>query len=126
MLTLEKSFSQASVGVREGVELGLYILLFAQIIGYCFMADLYVRHFQEHITGSNMFTRSSRLFFLKMIVRVSGIFFLATFVVNLCLALLGFANREALSISIQAGVCMILFLIALLNTETMHAEKLVE
>ena len=126
LLTLEKSFAQAPVEVREGVELGLYILLFTQIIGYCFMADLYVRHFQEHITGSNVFTRSSRLFFLKMIVRISGMFFLVTFVVNLCQALFGFAYREELSISIQVGVCLILFLIALLNTETMHAEKMVE
>lgn len=125
-LTLEKSFAQAPLEVREGVELALYILLFMQIIGYCFVADLYVVHFQKHIAGANVFTRSSRLFFLKMIVRVSGVFFLVTFVGNLCLALFGFAYREELSISIQVGVCLILFLIALLNTETMHAEKLVE
>jgi hypothetical protein len=126
LLPLEKSFVQAPVEVREGVELGLYILLFTQIIAYCFIADRRVRRFHEHITGSNVFTRSSRLFFLKMIVRVSGAFFLVTFVVNLCLALFGFFHREALSISIQVCVCLILFLIALLNTETMHAEKLVE
>ncbi|AYB34986.1 hypothetical protein D4L85_32340 [Chryseolinea soli] len=126
LLTAEKSFAGAPIEVREGVELVLYILLFTQIIGYCFMADLYVRHFQEHIAGANVFTRSSRLFFLKMIVRVSGVFFLATFMVSLCQALFGFAYREELSISIQVGVCLILFLIALLNTETMHAEKMVE
>jgi hypothetical protein len=115
LLTVEKSFARAPIEVREGVELTLYVLLFAQIIGYCFMADLYVRHFQERIAGANVFTRSSRLLFLKMIVRVSGAFFLVTFVVNLCLALFGFAYREQLSISIQVAVCLILFLIALLN-----------
>jgi len=126
MLTTERAFAVASKEVREGVELALYILLFVQITGYCFLADLFVRHHQEQVDGSSVFVRSSRLFFLKMIVRASGGFFLLTFVLNFCLAIFGFADQPAVAVSIQVGVCIIIFLIALLNTETMHAEKLVE
>jgi hypothetical protein len=111
----------------ELLDLLIYELLFLQIFWYCISALKFISSRQSLLTEEgDPDLGKMKIAFLRILVSVSIILFAASFIGTHIFMLIGFQLPFEFKYAIQIALCLLIFVIALLNTETMHAKKLLK
>jgi hypothetical protein len=107
-------------------DLIVYELLFFQIFRYCIAAMRFIRRNQSLLKEEDPDLGRMKIAFLRILVIVSIILFAASFLGTHIFMLIGFQLPFEFKYGVQIALCLLIFVIALLNTETMHAKKLIK
>lgn len=123
------SFVQSGGGKSESaasVDIILYELLFIQIFWYFFKALLFIHRKKTLMAYEDEDVGKMDRAFLSILVIVSVLLFLGSYLMT-HLYLLGNTTLSfEFKSTVQIGLCCIIFMIALLNTETMYSKKMVK
>jgi hypothetical protein len=128
-ITLVITFSSASnSGESSGIiELIVYELLFIQIFWYCIAGLRMISRKKDLLTKeSDPDLIRMQISFLRILVVASMILFLTSYAATHVFMFTGYKMPFEFKYAIQIGLCVLIFVIALLNTETMYAKKLIK
>ncbi len=124
-LTIALSSSKHQHGDDGTLELVIYELLFIQIFTYIILSLRLIGQRTRWI-GDDYLTDRMQTIFLKTLVYVSLLLFASSFLATHIFLLTEVRESTGFRFSIQIGLCMVLFIIALLNTETIQRENMVK
>lgn len=118
------AFGNESSGIAELI---VYELLFIQIFWYCIAGLLMISRRKDLlIKESDPDLVRMQVSFLRILVVVSMTLFLSSYVATHVFMLTGYKMPFEFKYAIQIGLCLLIFVIALLNTETMYTKKLIK
>lgn len=121
VLTLLFSLTQHTIGMDpEALDLLIYELLFLQIFSYCILCfKILVRKRREVLSP----VTKIQVAFVTTLVILSAILFLSSFTFSHLRLFFSLPLNSVFMFSIQLGLSLLIFIIALLNTENMYLEK---
>jgi hypothetical protein len=109
----------------EVIDIVLYEMLFMQIFSYSIGALVFIRRNKFKAADEDAAVIKMKLAFMQLLVLLSIALFLSTYVAT-HIALFANIQLAGFNYAIQIALCIIIFMIALVNTETMHAKKLIK
>lgn len=125
LVSLASSPPAASGNTDGLIEIVLYESLFAQIFAYCITALIFIRKNKARLVSDDARIGKMQIAFMRVLVTISMSLFIGSFAATHTFLLRGVSISFEFRYLIQILLCSIIFIIALLNTETMYAKKLV-
>jgi hypothetical protein len=127
LLSFFSSDKPANAGQEnEWIDLLLYELLFIQIFSYCIAGLRFITRNKGLLIIEDQDVGRMKIAFLRILVGLSIMLFLGSWLATHFFIIGGMQPGHAFKSGVQIGLCLLIFIIALLNTETMHARKLIK
>jgi hypothetical protein len=129
LVVLSLFSAQKSVPAQDAtpwIDLLLYELLFVQIFTYCIASLAFIRKHKHVILKEDEDVGKMKITFLKILVLMSIVLFFGSWLTTHFFILTSTELSAGFKSTVQLALCIIIFVIALLNTETMHAKKLIK
>lgn len=110
---------------QEVFEFALYEILFLHIFWYCFAALRLIKEKRNEMPGDNDIV-GMQAAFMKTLVICSVLLFSGSFIATHVFIFAGIKIPFEFKYGIQIALCVVIFVIALINTETMHTKKMIK
>jgi hypothetical protein len=108
------------------VDIILYELLFVQIFWYAIATLIFIFRNNLRLLEEDKDLHKMKISFMKILVLLSIVLFMGSYLTT-HIYLIGSVKLPFMfNYAVQIALCSMIFIIALLNTETMHAKKLIK
>lgn len=112
--------------IKDLVEFLAYELLFIHIFWYLIKSYLFIGKNKSMLSQEDLDLTKMRVVFLRILVMLSMVLFAGSFTAAHVFLFTGTGVPFEFKYVVQIALCAMIFVIALLNTETMHAKKLIK